>query len=204
MKIKICGLTKPEEAEYLNRNHVDFAGFVLFYPKSRRNNTIQSAKKIMERLEDSIKKVAVVVSPSASELLQIEEAGFDCIQIHGRLSSNLLEQISLPVWKAFNVKDMAQYEEYCNCSKITGYVFDAAEPGSGSVFDWHLVKGIPRDGKLLMLAGGLQPDNVAEAIETVCPDGVDVSSGVEYRDKSGKDPEKIDFFVRNVRYNQRG
>lgn len=198
MKIKICGLTRPEEAEYLNRSHVDFAGFVLFFPKSRRNNTIESAREIMKRLESSIKRVAVVVSPSLEEIAQIEEAGFDYIQIHGELSRELLEKISLPVLRAFNVKDMARYEEYHSCDKIAGYVFDAVEPGSGRTFDWSLVRELARDEKLLLLAGGLHPGNVAEAVAAVHPDGVDVSSGVEYEDRPGKDPEKINLFVQNA------
>ena len=183
MKIKICGLTKPEEAEYLNRCGVDFAGVVLFYEKSRRNQTIEEAGEILKALDASVKKVAVVVSPSAGEVRQIEEAGFDYIQIHGALSGDLMDKISIPVLKAFNVSDIGQYEKYCNCEKIAGYVFDAAEPGSGVAFDWNLLKSIPRDGKLLLLAGGLAPDNVAEAVAAVRPDGVDVSSGVEYSER---------------------
>lgn len=198
MKIKICGLTKPEEAEYLNRNDVDFAGIVLFYEKSRRNNTIQNAAEILKALNNNVKKVAVVVSPSLEEVGQIEKLGFDYIQIHGALSEELIEKISIPILKAFNVTDIGQYEKYYNCAKIAGYVFDAAEPGSGTTFDWNLVKGIPRDEKLFLLAGGLISDNVVEAIATIRPDGVDVSSGVEYSDRSGKDPEKIELFVKRV------
>lgn len=199
MKIKICGLTKPEEAEYLNRCGVDFAGIVLFYEKSRRNQTIEEAREILKALDASVKKVAVVVSPSAGEVRQIEEAGFDYVQIHGALSGDLVDKISIPVLKAFNVSDIGQYEKFCNCDKIAGYVFDAAEPGSGVAFDWDLVKRIPRDGKLFLLAGGLTPDNVAEAVAAVRPDGVDVSSGVEYSGRAGKSPEKIDLFVKRVR-----
>ena len=66
-------------------------------------------------------------------------------------------------------------------------------------FDWNLLKSIPRDGKLFLLAGGLTPDNVAEAVAAVRPDGVDVSSGVEYSGRAGKSPEKIDLFVKRVR-----
>lgn len=199
MVIKVCGLTKPCEAEYLNRNHVEFAGIVLFYPKSRRNNTIQNAKEIIKRLNPSIQKVAVVVSPVAGEIWEIEQAGFDYIQIHGELSEELLEEISLPVLRAFNVKDMNQYEWYHSCKKVAGYVFDAMEPGSGKTFDWNLVKTVPRDEKLLFLAGGLHPGNVAEAIQAIRPDGVDVSSGVEREDGDGKDLAKIELFVNTAR-----
>ena len=94
---------------------------------------------------------------------------------------------------------MDSYEKYHNDSCIAGYVFDAIEPGSGKTFDWKLVDNIPRDEKLLLLAGGLNPDNVRMAIEAVHPDGVDVSSGVENDDKAGKNPEKIHDFVAAVK-----
>ena len=72
-KIKICGLTSPAEARYLNENHVDFAGMVLFFPKSKRNISIEQAKDIMAALDASIKRVAVVVSPSIEQIRQIED-----------------------------------------------------------------------------------------------------------------------------------
>ncbi len=200
MKIKICGLTKVEEAAYLNQYQVDFAGFVLFFPKSKRNNTLGQAEKIALLLDDSIKRVAVVVSPSLEEIREIEAscAPFDYIQIHGVLSEELLEQIQLPVLRAFNVTDIDSYPIYHASSQVAGYVFDAAEPGSGKTFDWNLVKKVPRDEKIFLLAGGLHAGNVSEAA-ALCPDGVDVSSGVEYDDRPGKDPEKIRQFVQNCR-----
>lgn len=193
-KIKICGLTSPAEARFLNENHVDFAGMVLFFPKSKRNISIEQAKEIMAALDTSIKRVAVVVSPSIEQIRQIEAAGFDYVQIHGEIPE-AEAAIAIPILKAFNVSDMNSYEKYHNDSRIAGYVFDAIEPGSGKTFDWRLVDNIPRDEKLLLLAGGLNPDNVRMAIEAVHPDGVDVSSGVENDDGAGKNPEKIHNFV---------
>lgn len=201
-KIKICGLTSPAEARYLNENHVDFAGMVLFFQKSKRNISIEQAKEIMAALDASIKRVAVVVSPSIEQVRQIEAAGFDYVQIHGEIPETETEAeaaIAIPILKAFNVSDMGSYEKYHNDSLIAGYVFDAIEPGSGKTFDWKLVDNIPRDEKLLLLAGGLNPDNVRMAIEAVHPDGVDVSSGVENDDKAGKNPEKIHDFVAAVK-----
>lgn len=192
IKIKICGLTSPAEARYLNENHVDFAGMVLFFPKSKRNISIEQAKEIMAALDASIKRVAVVVLPTIEQVRQIEAAGFDYIQIHGEIPE---AAIAIPILKAFNVSDMGSYEKYHNDSRIAGYVFDAIEPGSGKTFDWKLVDNIPRDEKLLLLAGGLNPDNVRMAIEAVHPDGVDVSSGVENDDKAGKNPERIRAFA---------
>lgn len=201
-KVKICGLTSPAEARYLNENHVDFAGMVLFFPKSKRNISIEQAKDIMAALDASIKRVAVVVSPSIEQVRQIEAAGFDYVQIHGEIPETETEAeaaIAIPILKAFNVSDMGSYEKYHNDSRIAGYVFDAIEPGSGKTFDWKLVDNIPRDEKLLLLAGGLNPDNVRMAIEAVHPDGVDVSSGVENDDKAGKNPEKIHDFVAAIK-----
>lgn len=201
-KIKICGLTSPAEARYLNENHVDFAGMVLFFQKSKRNISIEQAKEIMAALDASIKRVAVVVSPSIEQVRQIEAAGFDYVQIHGEIPETETEAeaaIAIPILKAFNVSDMDSYEKYHNDSRIACYVFDAIEPGSGKTFDWKLVDNIPRDEKLLLLAGGLNPDNVRMAIEAVHPDGVDVSSGVENDDKAGKNPDKIHDFVAAVK-----
>ena len=201
-KVKICGLTSPAEARYLNENHVDFAGMVLFFPKSKRNISIEQAMEIMAALDASIKRVAVVVSPSIEQVRQIEAAGFDYVQIHGEIPETETEAeaaIAIPILKAFNVSDMGSYEKYHNDSRIAGYVFDAIEPGSGKTFDWKLVDNIPRDEKLLLLAGGLNPDNVRMAIEAVHPDGVDVSSGVENDDGAGKNPDKIRDFVAAVK-----
>ena len=197
-KVKICGLTSPAEARFLNENHVDFAGMVLFFSKSKRNISIEQATEIMATLDTSIKRVAVVVSPSIEQVRQIEAAGFDYVQIHGEIPETEAV-INIPILKAFNVSDMGSYEKYHNDSRIAGYVFDAIEPGSGKTFDWRLVDNIPRDEKLLLLAGGLNPDNVRMAIEAVHPDGVDVSSGVENDDGAGKNPEKIHDFVAAVK-----
>jgi len=197
MLIKICGLTDVKETEYLNRNQVDLAGFVLFFDKSRRNITIEQAKTIMKALAPEIRKVAVTVSPTTEQAKLIKEAGFDMIQVHGELDERIPR--IMPVLKAFNLSDMDRLTDYESCPQIVGYVFDAAKPGSGQTFDWNLLKEIPRSDKLFLLARGLQPENVAEAIRIVAPDGVDVSSGVEYESGSGKDPEKIDRFVRMAR-----
>lgn len=199
MMIKVCGLTTKKEAEFLNENKVDLAGMVMFFPKSKRNITPKTAMEIISSLDKNIKKVAVVVSPTYEEIKIIESLDFDYVQIHGELSEELESKINLPILKAFNIKDMDLYERYQKSQKVVGYVFDAQEPGSGKVFDWSLVKTLPKDDKMLILAGGLNPENVEKAIEYIHPDGVDVSSGVEYSDIPGKDPEKIKRFVENAR-----
>lgn len=201
--VKVCGLTDTVEADYLNKNKVDFAGFVLFFPKSKRNISIEKAEQIMAELDENIKKVAVIVSPDESEIQQINGSGFDYVQIHGEIKDRPLEQISKPVFKAFNIKDIKNIHKYQNNAKIVGYVFDAAVPGSGKVFDWSILNDIKRDAKTFILAGGLNDSNVREAIKLVNPDVVDVSSGVEYDSGSGKDPEKIKQFIRQLEINNK-
>ncbi len=210
IKIKICGLTRPEEAAYLNEIHADFAGMVVFFPKSKRNISLEQAKKIKQQLLPEIKTVAVTVAPTIEQIKQIQDIGFDLIQIH-KSPAELFEKtaeataafamsLSLPILKAFNVSDIEDYALWRDCPNIAGFVFDAAEPGSGKVFDWTLLQSLPRNEKLFMLAGGLTPENVSNAIRTLHPDGVDISSGVEYADKnrSGKDPMRIRAFAEAV------
>ena len=201
--VKVCGLTDTVEADYLNKNKVDFAGFVLFFPKSKRNISIEKAEQIMAELDENIKKVAVIVSPDESEIQQINGSGFDYVQIHGEIKDRLLEQISKPVFKAFNIKDIKNIHKYQNNAKTVGYVFDAAVPGSGKVFDWSILNDIKRDAKTFILAGGLNDSNVREAVKLVNPDVVDVSSGVEYDSGNGKDPEKIKQFITQLEINNK-
>ena len=197
--IKVCGLTEVREAEYLNRFKIDFAGFVLFFPKSKRNISIEKAEEIMKHLDKNIKKTAVVVSPAKEQIIDICNSGFDYIQIHGKIEEEVLKMAQIPVLKAFNVDDMDEFKMYSSNEKIAGYVFDAAEPGSGRTFDWDILSQIERDGKLFILAGGLNPDNVRKAVAAVNPDMVDVPSGVENDDGFGKDILKIEKFVKQIR-----
>lgn len=198
MFIKICGLTSKKEAEFLNTMDADFAGMVLFFEKSKRNISLDTAKCIISTLRADIKKVAVVVSPSKEQIEDICDCGFDYIQIHGNVEKDILDASRIPVLKAFNVNDIDKIDYYESIDKIKGYVFDAAEPGSGKIFDWTMLRDI-KHSKLFFLAGGLTPDNVVKAIEIASPDGVDVSSGVEYDSGIGKDPDKIKRFIENVR-----
>ena len=195
MIVKICGITDVEETEYLNENNVDMAGMVLYFPKSKRNITLEKAKEIMASLNENIKKVAVVVSPSIEQVKSIENAGFDFVQIHKDLPDGLLNETLIDVLKAFNVNDLEELGKYKNIENIKGYVFDAPTYGSGETFDWSLLNNIKRDDKLFILAGGLNGDNVRDGIKAVQPDGLDVSSGVENDNGVGKSREKIREFV---------
>lgn len=195
-KIKICGLTSPEEAALLDFSHVDAAGMVLFCPKSKRNITIERAVEIMKALPKGIKKVAVTVSPTVEEADLAEKAGFDFLQVHGTMERDFVIHGGLPIIRAVNILEkIPVFEEH---ERIKAYLFDAATPGSGKTFDWQCLAKIPWDGRKFILAGGLTPFNVGQAIRTVHPYMVDVSSGVEYADRKGKDPAKVASFIQAV------
>ena len=198
-KIKICGITSFADIDCINEYKPDYAGFVMFFPKSRRNISAGTAKQLLSRLDKSIKSVAVTVSPTPEQVKLAEDLGFDFIQIHGELYEDTLKSTSIPILRAFNVTDINSFEKYKKCEKIAGYIFDSRTPGSGQTFDWNILKNIHINGKTFILAGGLEPENVARAINLIHPDGVDVSSGVESDGVPGKDKKKIELFVNNVR-----
>ena len=208
VKVKICGLTTVEEAKMLFEKKADFGGVVLFYEKSKRNCNFEQAKKIVKVLRrGGIKSVAVTVSPILTQAEEIEKAGFDYLQIHGELKEEVLQSKTLPIIRAFNISNMKEQETLKAEKRIAGWLFDAAVPGAGENFDWSLLEKIERDGKMLFLAGGLNPENVGMAVEQVQPDVVDVSSGVEFEsaeeiERIGfrKNPEKVKTFIKNVKY----
>lgn len=197
VKIKICGITTPDDVKLVNRLKPDYAGFVLFYPESKRNLDIEQARRLVRQL-DGVTPVAVTVSPTPEQAAAVSAAGFDMIQIHGKLFKETYTECDLPIIRAFNDFSSEKLAECKKLSRITAYLFDAAEPGSGKSFDWDKLKDLPTAGKEVFLAGGLTPDNVARAIESVNPDCVDVSTGIEMPD-GGKDPELTELFVKNVR-----
>lgn len=197
--IKICGLTSTKDAIAVRDSGADFAGIVLFYPKSKRNISLDKAKEIINVLHNKVKTVAVMVNPSYIDASQAKDAGFDYLQIHGDINDRIISELNIPIFKAFNYSDMYEYTKYQNNSKIVGYVFDGAIPGSGKTFDWDKLNSIIRDNKLFILAGGLNPENISIAINHVHPDVVDVSSGVENDNGAGKDNDKIQDFIRNAR-----
>ncbi len=212
-RIKICGITRPEEAAMLSRAGADYAGFV-FYEKSRRNITLEDALRIKEMLPPSIKAVAVTVSPTPEQVSEICRAGFYALQVHAEFSDEAAGACDIPIWRAWNIESaeaaISRGSGFADpdvgdglpaeMPGIEAYVLDAANFGSGKAFDWsgaEKVRGMLR-GRRLVLAGGLTPENVAEGIRLFSPDVVDVSSGVE-RPGGGKDEEKIMRFVREVR-----
>lgn len=202
-QIKICGITKTEEASYLNEIQAEYAGFV-FWEKSKRNVSFERAEEIRKVLDKNIRRVAVTVSPNLDLLRQIEKSGFDILQVHGKLQEEVVRQCSIPFWRACNLQKPEDMEKLEQLEKITGYVIDAGTAGSGRTFDWkesreaiEKMKATVFVGKAFVLAGGLNPDNIAEAVRIFQPDAVDVSSGVEGAD--GKERALIIEFAGKVR-----
>ncbi len=195
MLVKICGLTDPREASYLNNSGADYAGFVLFSPKNPHNITIKQAAAISAELRKNIIRTAVVVSPTEEQIKQIEDAGFDRIQVHGRLTERETENVRIPIIRVINGRNLSEVERWKNCDSVSAFLFEAAEPGSGSHFDWTSLSGLNLGGKKKILGGDLTPGNVQYAIRVVRPDAVDASIGVEFRSHKGKDPEKVQDFI---------
>lgn len=198
-KVKICGLKNPTDIKCINTLSPDFAGFVMFFEKSHRNISVQTAQELLALLDKNIKSVAVTVSPTKEQLEQIHTLGFDYVQIHGKISEKLLSECKTPVIRAINVSGIESIGDIENLDNVKGILFDSAVPGSGQGFDWALLKKLPKTDKMLFLAGGLTADNVAKAVAQLRPFAVDVSSGVELADKSGKDYQLVQAFIKNAK-----
>lgn len=202
--IKICGITSEEEIGYIAKAGINYAGFVLFFQKSKRNLSLERAEKLIAKLPADIASVAVTVSPTKEQVEAVVDAGFSAIQIHGKVEDSIITSCQIPIFKAFNVSDMDAFSHYEQMDEVVGFVMDAAVPGSGKTFDWDLLQKLPSTEKQVLLAGGLNPDNVGEALAACTGkiDGVDTSSGVERTDGNGKSKERIEAFVRTVRGNK--
>ena len=198
-KVKICGLKNPTDIKCINTLSPDFAGFVMFFEKSHRNISPEKAQELLALLDKNIKSVAVTVSPTEEQLEQIYNLGFDYVQIHGNITDEVLKNSKTPIIRAINVSGTDSLTDLDNYKNVKGILFDSAVPGSGKSFDWSMLEKLPKTDKMLFLAGGLTADNVAAAICQVHPYAVDVSSGVELSDKSGKDFELVRAFIENAR-----
>jgi phosphoribosylanthranilate isomerase len=199
-RVKICGITRPEDAIAAVKHGADAIGLV-FYGPSPRNVSIEMAADIVSVLPPFVSKVGLFVNAPASEIETVlRRVSLDCLQFHGDESATDCAQINLPYYKAIRVKDdtnLLQYASYYAQAKalLLDTYSEASVGGTGQVFDWKL---IPENiGKPLILAGGLTADNVAAAIRQVNPYAVDVSGGVE-ASKGIKDEIKIASFMREV------
>ncbi|MCM1056475.1 MAG: phosphoribosylanthranilate isomerase [Firmicutes bacterium] len=196
MKIKICGLFRPEDIAYANRVRPDLIGFV-FWEKSRRRVTAKQAAALRESLIPEIRAVGVFVDAPCEEVISLLEAGtIDIAQLHGEESEEDIRYIQAvthkPVIKAVKVRERCDVEAWLD-SKADWLLFDSGM-GSGITFDWQLLAGIERE---YFLAGGLTPETIGELPEYICPYAVDMSSGVET--DGVKDLEKMRAAVEAVR-----
>ena len=199
-KIKICGITKLSNALEAAELGVDALGFV-FYRDSPRYIEPKKAREIINLLPSFISRVGLFVNASKEDvLLAISESRINMLQFHGDEDEIFCNQFDLPYIKAISFKDGINLLEYCQLfSSCSAILVDAycknMRGGTGKTFNWDL---LPNDLPLpLIIAGGLDSDNVSSLINSVNPYGVDVSGGVEL-DKGIKDHKMMKNFVLGV------
>jgi phosphoribosylanthranilate isomerase len=200
--IKICGITNKIDALNASRLGIDMMGFV-FYPQSKRFISPLSVRDIVNELPQDIVKVGVFVDEESEKVRSIaEEAGLDALQFHGSESPEFCAAFkdSFKVIKAFRLKDRHGLKTI-NDYDVDYYLLDTFKAdtvgGTGEVFDWKILKDF-EFLKPVLLSGGLNPKNVAAAIQEIAPYGVDVSSGVESA-PGEKDAQLMEKFVEEVR-----
>jgi phosphoribosylanthranilate isomerase len=199
-RIKICGITSIEDALAAAASGVDALGFV-FYAKSPRAVSPEQAATIIRCLPPFVTTVGLFVNADRVTIeATIATCGLDVIQLHGDESPQDCDYSGCRVIKALRIKDSASLERAADY-EVSGLLLDAWSDqvygGSGEVFDWHLLKDFASHHPVI-LAGGLTPENVADAIRQVRPYAVDVSSGVE-KAPGEKDFLKVAEFIRQVR-----
>lgn len=192
-QIKICGLKNSSAIEAAVTAGAEYLGFV--FAESPRRVRPEKVSELTKNLPKEIKKVGVFVSPTREEVEEImETAGLDLIQIHGKTE---LTELSRPIIRAFSIKDQDSFYFY----QYPHLLLDAPPAklmgGNGQTFDWHLVDQRHLPKEKLWLAGGLNSENVGEAIRFFKPQVVDVSSGVETAGE--KDLAKIQAFCQAVK-----
>jgi phosphoribosylanthranilate isomerase len=198
-RVKICGITRLEDALAAAQAGADALGFN-FWPKSKRYLEPRAAAEIIALLPPFVATVGVFVDPTRDEALRAAEAsGVQWLQLHGDESPEFCAALPLPVLKAVRVRHRASLDaldEY----DVAGFLLDADSTGyggSGATFDWDLAAEAARRAPIV-LAGGLRPENVADAVRKVRPWGVDVASGVESA-PGVKDHEKTARFIREAK-----
>ncbi|HSD28606.1 MAG TPA: phosphoribosylanthranilate isomerase [Vicinamibacteria bacterium] len=204
--VKVCGITSAADAALAVDAGADAVGFV-FWLMSPRKVTPERAAWIARELPEAVLRVGIFVDAPREEMARVADAvGLNLLQLHGDEPPEALAGLPRPALKAVRVgKGFAQEVALRYVAFAAGLVVDtrlAGETqmpgGTGVPFDWSLVKGLAERVPFLMLAGGLSPANVAEAIRTVRPHAVDVSSGVEAL-PGRKDPEMVKRFLEAVR-----
>ncbi len=186
MRIKICGLSRMCDIDYVNEANPDYIGFV--FAKSKRQVTLKGAHELRSRLDMRIYAVGVFADEDISVIHEAVGSGIiDIVQLHGNEDEEYISKIEVPVIKAVRMGEPIP--------KGADFIlFDSPAAGSGRAFDWSL---IPKTDTPFFLAGGINSLNIDEAMR-INPFGIDVSSGVET--DGFKDREKITEIVRRVRY----
>ena len=199
-RIKICGITRVEDALICAQYGTDAIGLV-FYEKSPRNVTIAQAKVIVAALPPFVSVVGLFVNAQLNAIqMAISQLHLDVLQFHGDEMPEFCAQFNLPFYKAVRVNSDTNLLQYClDYSQAQALLLDAYSDagygGTGQTFDWNLIpQNLP---KPVILAGGLNADNVADAIRRAQPYAVDVSGGIEHS-KGIKDAAKIAAFMQAV------
>ena len=191
-KVKICGLSTKGAVETAVSAGADYIGFV--FAPSKRQVTLEEATELAKLIPSDVKKVGVFVSPSRTELLEaIEKVGLDLVQVHGQVVDDLFEDLPCATIQAVQVDGNGHVPN----SQADYLLFDAPVAGSGQTFDWGQLDTTELS-QPFFIAGGLNKDNVEEAIQHFTPFAVDVSSGVETDGQ--KDHEKIRRFIERVKH----
>ena len=196
MKIKLCGLTRPLDIKCANALNPDYVGFV-FAKESKRYISLETAKSFKDILLPKIQAVGVFVNEEVKTIADLLNSNIiDIAQLHGNEDETYIKKLRVltdkPIIKAFKIKTREDLSVVRTSS--ADYVLIDSGSGSGNVFDWDLVKTFDRP---YFLAGGLNPQNVEEAIRTLKPYAIDVSSGIET--DGLKDVRKMTDFVRTAR-----
>jgi phosphoribosylanthranilate isomerase len=196
MRIKICGITRPDDALCAVDAGADMIGFI-FVPESKRYIIPAQAARIIAALPGHVLPVGVFVDVPRNEVLRtIEESGIRAIQLHGEESPEDTDGYMVQVFKAHRVRpafDMSVLAPYSVDAHLLDTYVSGMHGGTGMVFDWNVARAASAYGKII-LGGGLTPENVARAIRRGAPSAVDVSSGVEFA-PGIKAPEKIRRFI---------
>ncbi len=200
VKIKICGITNLEDALLAVDAGADALGFV-FFTKSPRHIFPEQATDIIKRLPPFVQTVGLFVNEDLDIVNTTADlCGLDLVQLHGEETPEFCQSVKRRVIKAFRVKDITSLEEI-RSYHVAACLLDAWSPsaygGTGKTFNWEIAAATVASGHVI-LAGGLTPENVAEAVQIVKPYAVDVSSGVE-SEPGKKDARLMQRFIRSLR-----
>jgi phosphoribosylanthranilate isomerase len=201
VKVKICGITSVGDAEEAVDAGADALG-LMFYPGSPRHISLETAQTIERRLPPFIIRVGVFADPAPDDVFSaMHQCGLNLLQFHGHETPEFCRQFGIMTMKAFRIRDAESLREIPDY-QTDAFLLDSYVPGiaggTGATFNWELAREARKFGKPVFLAGGLTPENVADAVRTASPFGVDVSSGVE-QSPGKKDPLKMRAFVAAVR-----